>query len=152
MVVRALLVNVGCKSFQDICNVGAVCGQPTSWFAGVLRSEPSHYHGYVDLRAAGLILLVCLSGCSWFHRTKPPPPQPPELVVTGVPKGSTLFVDGVQVDQPSDGSNRARIIQVSPGTHTLEVKMGDTVAYRENAYVGMGDRRAIAVLSGNSRN
>ena len=104
------------------------------------------------MRTAGLILLVCLSGCSWFHHSKPAAPPPPELVVTGVPAGSTLFVDGVQADQPSDGSNRTRVLEVSSGMHTLEVRMGDTVAYREQAYVGAGDRRVITVLSGNSRN
>lgn len=70
--------------------------------------------------------------------------------MTGVPPGSTLFVDGVQIGQPSDGSSRSRILEVSPGKHTLEVKMGETVAYQEDAYVGMGDRRVITVLSGNS--
>lgn len=116
----------------------------------VLPSNLGLRRGVVALKAVGLILLLCLSGCSWLHRRQPPPPTPPELVVTGVPPGSTLFVDGVPLGQPSDGSSRSRILEVSPGMHTLEVKMGDTVAYRENAYVGMGDRRVITVLSGNS--
>lgn len=106
--------------------------------------------GWVELKTVGLVLLLCLSGCSWLHRRPPPLPTPPELVVTGVPPGSTLFVDGVQIGQASDGSNRSRILEVAPGPHTLEVKMGDTVAYREEAYVGMGERRTITVLSGNS--
>lgn len=103
------------------------------------------------MRAAGLGLVLCLAGCGWFHRNRPPAP-PPELVVTGVPAGSTLFVDGVQVSGPSDGNNRTRVIDVAPGNHTLEVRMGDTVAYRETTYAGPGDQRVITVLSGNRGN
>lgn len=72
--------------------------------------------------------------------------------MTGVPAGSTLFVDGVQADQPSDGSNRTRVLEVSSGMHILEVRLGDTVTYREQAYVGAGERRVLSVLSGDSRN
>jgi len=95
-------------------------------------------------------VLVCLSGCSWFHQSKPPAPPQPELIVTGVPAGSMLFVDGAQTEAV-EGS-RSRVIQVAAGTHTVEVKMGDAVVYRESAYVGPGDKRIITVLSGNSRN
>jgi len=96
-------------------------------------------------------MLVCLSGCSWFHRSKPPAPPPPELIVTGVPPGSLLFVDGAQTGPATEGSNRTRVLEVAPGTHTLEVRMGDTVVYREDAYAGPGDKRVITVLSGNGR-
>lgn len=104
------------------------------------------------LKTALLVALVCLSGCSWFHRSKPPAPEPPELIVTGVAPGSLLLVDGVQVDQAAPGSSRSRVIDVAAGTHTVEVKMGDAVVYRESAYVGPGDKRVITVTSGNSRN
>ena len=96
----------------------------------------------------GLILLVCLSGCSAFHRSRAPAPSPPELVVTGIPPGATLFVDGTSLGDAPDGGNRTRVIDVPPGMHTLEVRVGDTVAYRENLYAGFGDRRVITVLSG----
>lgn len=96
-------------------------------------------------------MLALLSGCSWFHRTKPAPARP-ELIVTGIPPGALIFVDGVQAGEAQDKSYRSRIIDVAPGMHTVEVKMGDTVTYRENAYAGPGDKRTITVLSGNSRN
>jgi len=73
------------------------------------------------------------------------------LIVTGVPPGSILFVDGAQSGQATGGSNRTRVIEVAPGTHIVEVKMGDTVVYRESTYAGPGDKRVITVLSGNSR-
>ncbi len=70
------------------------------------------------------------------------------MIVTGVPAGSVLFVDGVQTGQAAEGNVRTRVLKVAPGEHTLEVRMGDTVAYRENTYVASGDKRVITVLSG----
>ena len=99
-----------------------------------------------------LIVLTGLSGCSWFHSSKPPAPEPPELIVTGTPAGSVILIDDVQSGQAADGKTRSRIIEVAPGAHTVEVRMGDTIAYRENTYVGPGEKTVITVMSGNSRN
>jgi hypothetical protein len=103
------------------------------------------------LRVAYLIVLVFLSGCSLFHKKAPDPPARPELIVTGAPAGSLLFVDGAQAGHPTVANNRPQVLEVAPGTHTLEVRVGDTVAYRENTYVGPGDKRVITVLSGANR-
>jgi hypothetical protein len=100
------------------------------------------------LKVSLLIVLVGLSGCSWFHASKPPAPEPPELIVTGVPAGAALFIDGVQIGQAMETNKRTQVLEVAPGTHTLEVRTGDTVAYRESTYVEPGDKRVITVLSG----
>jgi hypothetical protein len=94
-----------------------------------------------------LVGLVLLSGCSWFHR-KAPTPDPTELLVTGAPAGSLLFVDGTQAGQPAEADKHTQVLRVAPGTHVLEVKVGDSVAYRENTYVAKGEKRVITVLSG----
>ena len=98
-----------------------------------------------------LIALICLSGCSWFHARKQPAPAPTELIVTGVPAGSHLFIDGLQTGQATPAGKRTRVLEVAPGAHIVEVKMGDTVAYRENTYVEAGQKRVVAVLSGANR-
>ena len=108
--------------------------------------------GVVRLKIALLMVLACLSGCSWFHARKPPAPEPPTLIVTGAPAGSVLFIDGVQIGQAIETSTRTQVLEVAPGAHTLEVRLGDTVAYRESTYVERGDKRVITVLSGASRN
>ena len=102
--------------------------------------------GMSPLKAFLIILLICVSGCSWFHRKALP--EPTELIVTGAPVGSIVFVDGVQSGQAKEVLNRPQELEVAPGTHIIEVRMGDTVAYRENTYVAQGDKRVIAVLSG----
>jgi hypothetical protein len=99
------------------------------------------------LKAFLVVLLLCLSGCSWFHR-KPHAPDPTELVVVGAPVGSTVFVDGQQAGQAKEIANKPQEIEVAPGTHVVEVRVGDSVAYRENTYVTLGEKHVISVLSG----
>jgi hypothetical protein len=69
------------------------------------------------------------------------------LVVTGAPAGALLFVDGVAAGQEVE-AKRPQILDVTPGTHIVEVRVGDTVAYRENTYVAAGEKRLVQVLSG----
>ena len=59
-----------------------------------------------------------------------------------------LFVDGVQAGQANDAGNRAQTLEVTPGTHTIEVRKGNAVRYRENVDVEAGEKRVITVLSG----
>jgi hypothetical protein len=116
----------------------------------VLRSRSVGKAG-VRVKLFILIALACISGCSWFHARKPPAPIPPELIVTGAPTGSVLFIDGVQAGAPTESNKRTHDLVVTAGTHTVEVRMGDHTVYRENAFVGPGDKRVIMVLSGVSR-
>ena len=99
------------------------------------------------LKALLIILLLCVSGCSWFHR-KPHAPDPSEFIVIGAPVGSQVFVDGVQAGQPKEVAKQPQAVEVTPGTHVVEVRVGETVAYRENAYVTPGEKHVISVLSG----
>jgi hypothetical protein len=103
------------------------------------------------VKAFLIILLLCVSGCSWFHR-KPHAPDPTELIVVGAPLGSLVFVDGVQAGQAKEVLNQPQEVEVTAGTHILEVRVGDTVAYRENTYVTPGEKHVISVLSGTGRN
>ncbi len=100
------------------------------------------------LKTSLLVILLCLSGCSWFHAKKAAAPEPPQLIVTGAPAGSMLFVDGVQVRQASEAVGHAQVLEVAAGTHILEVRKDDAVTYRENFDVEAGEKRVITVLSG----
>jgi hypothetical protein len=102
------------------------------------------------LKACLWIALACLAGCSWFHKTRPAP-EPSQLIVTGVVAGSEILIDGKPAGPPMEGNTRTRTLEVSPGTHVVEIKSSDTVVYREDTYVGPGDHRVVTVLSGNSR-
>jgi hypothetical protein len=103
------------------------------------------------LKVFVIVLAVLLTGCSWFHGKKPAAPPPAEFIVTGAPVGSLLFVDGVQAGQAKEAGNQSQIVQVTPGTHILEVKVGDAVVYREDSDIEVGKKRVITVLSGANR-
>jgi plastocyanin len=62
--------------------------------------------------------------------------------------GSLVFVDGVQAGQAKEAAKQPQEVEVAPGTHVVEVRVGDTVAYRENTYVTQGEKHVISVLSG----
>jgi len=93
-------------------------------------------------------VLTCLSACSWFGSRKPRPPDPSELIVTGAPIGSLVFVDGVQTGQPTPSNDHPQALDVAPGAHKVEIHVGDRIVYREDTYVGVGEHRVVIVLSG----
>jgi hypothetical protein len=97
-----------------------------------------------------LLLLLGLSGCSWFHRGKAAPVSP-QLVVTGAPAGSEVFVDDVKNGQTAEVNGKPQVLNVAAGAHVVEVRSGGTVIYREQTYLGGGEKRLIKVLSGTSR-
>ncbi len=78
-------------------------------------------------------------------------PDPTEIIVTGAPAGSLVFVDGLQTGQAAAHNDQSQVLNVSAGAHKVEIHMGDTVVYREDTYVGPGERRVVNVLSGLSR-
>lgn len=95
-----------------------------------------------------ILVLVILSGCSWFHgRAKGPAPLP-ELVVTGAPAGSAIFIDDVQNGKVAEVNGKPQVLSVPAGMHVVEVRAGATVIYREQRYVSPTDNRVINVLSG----
>jgi len=133
---------------RDSCPQIATAARRSGQFRGAARRGTLSLARQLEaqLKALLIVLLVCVSGCNWFHRKALP--EPTELIVTGAPVGSIVFVDGVQFGKAKEVLNRPQELEVAPGTHTIEVRMGDTVAYRENTYVAQGDKRVIAVLSG----
>jgi len=97
-----------------------------------------------------LLILLGLSGCNWFHRAKPVPDSP-QLIVTGAPAGSEVFVDDVKKGQTAEVNGKPQVLTVAAGTHVVEIRSGSTVIYREQTYVGGSEKRLIKVLSGTSR-
>ncbi len=98
-----------------------------------------------------LMTLACLSACSWFGSRKPQPlPAPTEIIVTGAPVRSIVFIDGVQIGASTANNERSRVLHVAAGAHKVEIRMGDRVVYREDTYVGSGERTAVIVKSGSN--
>jgi hypothetical protein len=105
-----------------------------------------------ELRLKTLIILALalLSACTWHHAKKPAP-DPTELIVTGAPAGSIVFIDDVQQGQPAELNDKPQLLIVAAGTHKVDVRAGDAVLYREDIYVKSGEKRVVTVLSGSNR-
>jgi hypothetical protein len=103
------------------------------------------------LKILMILALTVLSACSWFHKKPPPAPVSPQLIVTGAPLGSILFIDGTQRGHAAEQNDRPQLLSVAEGTHVVEVHRGDAVVYRENIYVKNGEKRVVTVLSGANR-
>jgi hypothetical protein len=98
-----------------------------------------------------LMTLACLSACSWFGSRRQELPDPTEIIVTGAPGGSFIFIDGLQSGQATAASDHPQVLIVAAGAHKVEIHMGDKVVYREDTYVALGEHRVVTVLSGLTR-
>jgi hypothetical protein len=78
-------------------------------------------------------------------------PDPTEIIVTGAPVNSTVFVDGAQAGRSNTRNDHPQILEVTAGAHKVEIHVGDKVVYREDTYVGPGEHRIVRVLSGLSQ-
>jgi hypothetical protein len=100
------------------------------------------------LRVFVLIVLATLSACSWFAPKKAPTPDPTQIIVTGAPVNSTVFVDGSQVGTTTTLSDHPQVLDVVAGDHKVEIQVGGSIVYRENIYVAPSEHRIVRVLSG----
>jgi hypothetical protein len=78
-------------------------------------------------------------------------PDPTEIIVTGAPAGSIVFLDGLQTGQAAASNDHPQVLNVAAGAHKVEIHVGDTVVYREDTYVGLGEHHMVRVLSGLNR-
>jgi hypothetical protein len=100
------------------------------------------------LRVFLLLILSGLSACSWFAPKKAPIPAPTQIIVTGAPVNSTVFVDGAQIGQATTVGDHPQVLDVAAGDHKVEIHVGDSVVYREDIYVAPSEHRIVRVLSG----
>jgi hypothetical protein len=103
------------------------------------------------LRILVVVMLACLSACSWFTSRRSQQSNPTEIVVTGAPAGSMVYVDGVQAGQAAAVNDRPHVLDVAAGSHKVEIHVGEAIVYREDTYVGSGEHRVVRVLSGSNR-
>ena len=96
-----------------------------------------------------LVTLAWLSGCSWLHSRKaPPPPDPTQIIVTGCPVGALVFIDGVRIGSAVTRNDETQVLDVAPGAHKVEIQLNEKFVYREDTAVETGERRTVIVKSG----
>lgn len=67
------------------------------------------------------------------------------LIVKDAPKGAVLLVDGVVVGSADTYSGEPSVLLVEPGTHLVEVRLGDRLLVSQRTFFGGGEMRTIAV-------
>jgi hypothetical protein len=91
---------------------------------------------------------AALSACSWFAPKKAPIPDPTQIIVTGAPVNSSVFIDGSQIGTATTLNDHPQVLDVAAGDHKVEIHVSDAVVYREDIYVAPSQRRVVRVLSG----
>ncbi len=98
-----------------------------------------------------VMALAGLSACSFFTSRKAPASDPTEIIVTGAPAGSSVFVDGVPTGQAAVLNDHPQVLDVTAGAHKVEIHLGEKVVYQEDTFVEPGGHRTVRVLSGLNR-
>jgi hypothetical protein len=90
--------------------------------------------------------IALLSACSLPQTIVRSGSSPPGLIVKGAPSGSTLFIDGLAVGSGTDFDGNPKVLTVLEGVHTVEVRSGTSVVYREKAFVASGETHTVTVV------
>ena len=98
------------------------------------------------MKHVSVLILICLAGCSWFGHKKLSGQPPSEYIVKGAPPESVILLDGAPQGDPAV-KGKPQIVTAASGYHVVEVKVGDTVTYREQTYLAPGEHHFVQVLS-----
>jgi len=95
-----------------------------------------------------LVIVALLVGVRTTHTTVKTGSSPPTLIVRGAPAGSILYVDGLSMGNAAQFDGNPKTLAVLEGTHQVEVRVGDSVVYKEKAFTNSGESHTVAVSPG----
>lgn len=81
------------------------------------------------------LTLIFMVGCSMPATTVKTVDTRPSISITGAPKGSLLFVDGISMGDAEQYDGHPNILTIEPGTHRIEVKSNDNLIYQQIIFV-----------------
>lgn len=99
----------------------------------------------ISILAAALLFL---SACSLPQTTVRTGAAQPSLIVEGAPAGAILIVDGVSMGPAMQFDGKPKVLAVVEGVHTLEIRQGSTVIFRDKALFSGGETHPIKLLPG----
>ena len=97
--------------------------------------------------ALPLLLLACAEPIS-VTRTLD---DRPRLLVQGAPQGALLLVDGKPMGEAATYAGNPGVLLVEPGTHLLEVKLGESLLLSQKVFLGGGEQRTLLVSGGGAK-
>jgi hypothetical protein len=95
-----------------------------------------------------LVIVALLAGCALPNTSVKTGSSPPTLIVRGAPAGSVLYVDGLSMGNAAQFDGNPKTLAVLEGTHQVEVRVGDSVVYKEKAFTSSGESHTVAVSPG----
>mgnify|MGYP006297962561 CR=1 FL=1 len=99
-----------------------------------------------EITVIGLALL--LGGCVYPSESVQTLDDRPMLSIKGAPDGAVLLVDGVEMGNAAQYDGDKRVLRIEPGTHSIQVRKGDTLYHQGQVYVGSGTAKTISVSGG----
>jgi hypothetical protein len=101
---------------------------------------------YLIRLAVLLFLLVGTVGCRNPESQVRTVDDRPQIAVQDAPKGSILYVDGVQFGPATDYSPKTRTLILEPGTHQVIVRAGSgSILLEETIFLGGGELKVLKI-------
>jgi hypothetical protein len=72
----------------------------------------------------------------------------PRILVRDVPTGATLYLDGKPQGAAAGFAGKPGVLLVEPGTHLVEVKLGERLLLSRTVFLGGGEQRTVVVPLG----
>jgi len=97
------------------------------------------------MRALSLVVVLALTlGCAYGGGTTRSVDDAPTVSVTGAPEGAILYVDGVEYGLASRFTTSTPV-EVIPGVHVIEIRLGTSVLHSEKIYSGTGTATSVTM-------
>ena len=74
------------------------------------------------MRRLALALALAAAGCVGPTTTVRTVDTRPALAFAGAPSGTVLYLDGVEVGDPSSYDGEPNVLRVEPGTHVVDIR------------------------------
>ncbi|HTN51927.1 MAG TPA: hypothetical protein VML50_05955 [Anaeromyxobacter sp.] len=95
-------------------------------------------------RLASFAVLLALA-CAGPQTTVRTPDTRPALAFEGAPAGAVLFVDGLQIGDPSLYDGQPQVLVVEPGTHLVVIRAADGAVILEQKVYVESEHKTIKV-------
>jgi len=97
----------------------------------------------IALLALPLLLLACADPVTVTRTVD----GRPRLLLQGAPQGAVLFLDGKAVGEAGTYAGDPGVLLVEPGTHVVEVKLGERLLLSQKIFLGGGEQRTLVVAA-----
>ena len=92
-----------------------------------------------------IIALAVLAGCSYPSSRTEISDERPSIALSGAPKGSVVFVDGLEMGPATKFDGRNNVLMLEPGNHVIRILLGNDVLLTERIFLSGQATRTLLV-------